>query len=51
MAIGFNEKKISSNLINFNISAIETARTKILDFHLNDCIIICIDASAKKTLY
>jgi competence protein ComEC len=47
MAIGFDEEKISSDLINFNISTIETAGTKILDFHLNDYL-ICVDTSAKK---
>jgi competence protein ComEC len=46
-AVGFDEKKISSDLINFNISTIETAGTKILDFHLNDYL-ICVDTSAKK---
>jgi hypothetical protein len=46
MAIGLDEEKISSDLINFNISTIEPAGTKILDFHLNDYP-ICVDISAK----
>ena len=44
---GFDEEKIYSDLINFNISTIEHAGTKTLDFHLNDYL-ICVDTSAKK---
>ncbi|BAG13983.1 ComEC/Rec2 family competence protein [Candidatus Endomicrobiellum trichonymphae] len=46
-AVGFDEEKIYSDLINFNISTIEPAGAKTLDFHLNDYL-IRVDTSAKK---
>ncbi|GHT08359.1 hypothetical protein AGMMS49532_03210 [Endomicrobiia bacterium] len=45
--VGFDEEKIYSDLINFNISTIEPAGAKTLDFHLNDYL-IRVDTSAKK---
>jgi hypothetical protein len=48
MTVEFDDgEKISYKLINFNISKIKAAETKILDFHLNDYL-MCVDIFAKK---
>ena len=45
--VGFDKEKISFDLTDFNINVVESAGTKIFDFHFDNNL-ICVDTSVEK---